>query len=90
MERTKFNGIIYNGNRYPTGWMVPGGYLAYPSEDCTMKHCIIKYDGIPIIDFGCCTSICHKKCYRYKQWKEKNCAEYKAILIKFREFKEGM
>lgn len=87
MERTKFNGFIYNGNKYPDGWLVPGGHLAYPSETCEMKHKIFKYDGLPIIDYGCCTMICQKKCYRFHQWKEKRYAEYRMILTKYQESK---
>ena len=69
MERTKFNGFIYNGNKYPDGWLVPGGHLAYPSETCEMKHKIFKYDGLPIIDYGCCVGA------DYPEWMCPTCGQ---------------
>lgn len=85
MSRSKFNGLEVNGNKYPDTFCCPGGFITYPPANCHYSHCVQYEQGVPIIDFGCCTMLCKNRCYRYDEWKRNRYAEYQAIIENFRK-----
>lgn len=84
MTRSRKNGLTFNGNQYPDVFCCPGGFITYPPEHCSYSHCVQYEHGVPIIDYGCCTSLCKNRCYRYNEWRANKYAEYNAIIDNYR------
>lgn len=89
MTRHRWNGLTFNGNKYPDTFCCPGGFITYPPEHCHYHKCIQSERGVPIIDLGCCTMLCKNHCYRYSEWKAHKYAEYNAIMDNYRKTQLG-